>query len=359
MRILHFIYDHINNPWVGGGGAVRVYEIYRRLAERHDITVICGKYPEASDYREENINFNFVGTRRRNYILSTFLYTIKAIHFLNRHKKEADIIVEDFAPYNPLFSRFIVRKPSILQIHHKEGLNLIKRYFILGLPFLIMEKFYPGLFENIISVSETSRKRLRLSKAVVIPNGVDATLLHTSPLDGEYIAYVGRLHIHNKGLDTLIEAVKRIDVRLVIAGKGKDDRKLHSLLNKAGVEDKVEFKGFLTADEKKRCLANSKIFALPSRYEGQGIAILEAAACGKPVIVSNIPELKYAVDGGFGISFTCGDAKDLANKIKFLIKNEPIRKEMGKKAREFARGLTWDSIAMRYEGFLIKIVEER
>jgi hypothetical protein len=37
----------MNNPWVGGGGAVRAYEIYRRLAERHDITIVCGAYPGA------------------------------------------------------------------------------------------------------------------------------------------------------------------------------------------------------------------------------------------------------------------------------------------------------------------------
>ncbi|NTU41942.1 MAG: glycosyltransferase family 1 protein, partial [Nitrospirales bacterium] len=53
MRIVHCIYDHIRNPWVGGGGAVRMFEIYRRLSQRHRITVICGKYPGARDYQEE------------------------------------------------------------------------------------------------------------------------------------------------------------------------------------------------------------------------------------------------------------------------------------------------------------------
>ena len=56
IRILHLIYDHINNPWVGGGGAVRVYEIYRRLADKHDIEVVSGKYPGAENYTEDNVS---------------------------------------------------------------------------------------------------------------------------------------------------------------------------------------------------------------------------------------------------------------------------------------------------------------
>ena len=77
-----------------------------------------------------------------------------------------------------------------------------------------------------------------------------------------------------------------------------------------------------------------------------------AAACGKPVVVSDIPELRYAVDAGFGISFKTGDAKDLSEKIKFLLEHEVLRREMGQRAKEYARGFTWDEIAARYESFL-------
>jgi hypothetical protein len=81
MRILHFIYDHIKNPWVGGGGAVRALEIYRRLAEKHMITIICGKYPGAEDYTEKNLTIHFVGTNKNNYVISTLLYLIRFIIF--------------------------------------------------------------------------------------------------------------------------------------------------------------------------------------------------------------------------------------------------------------------------------------
>ncbi len=91
-------------------------------------------------------------------------------------------------------------------------------------------------------------------------------------------------------------------------------------------------------------------------FEGWGIVVLEAAACGKPVIVSDIPELQYAVDAGFGISFKTGDAKDLASKIRFLLENEQLRIEMGQKAREYANDYTWDKISLDYEQFLFKVI---
>mgnify|MGYP001600501054 CR=1 FL=1 len=84
--------------------------------------------------------------------------------------------------------------------------------------------------------------------------------------------------------------------------------------------------------------------------------MLEAAACGKPVIVSDIPELDYAVKAGFGLSFRLEDAYDLAKKIEFLLENEGLRKEMGRKGREYAKDFTWDKIADEYENYLLWIV---
>ncbi len=87
--------------------------------------------------------------------------------------------------------------------------------------------------------------------------------------------------------------------------------------------------------------------------------LLEAAALGKPVIVSDIPELHYAVEAGFGLSFKSEDPCDLAKKIEFLLANEGLRKEMGRKAKEYAKDFTWDKIADEYEGFLIETINEK
>jgi glycosyltransferase involved in cell wall biosynthesis len=75
--------------------------------------------------------------------------------------------------------------------------------------------------------------------------------------------------------------------------------------------------------------------------------------------VSNIPELRYVVDAGFGISFKSGDSKDLAEKMKFLLEDESLRKKMGEKGRKFAKNLTWDRIAEEYEKYLIQVFNRR
>jgi glycogen(starch) synthase len=355
MKILHFIYDHTGNPWVGGGGAVRAYELNRRLAERHDITIICGKYPGANDYDEGNLKIRFVGTQRNNYILSTFSYAFHAALFLKKHREMADLVIEDYAPYNPIFSKHLASCPSVIQVHHREGTNLFKRYFILGLPFMFVEQFYPGSFSDAITVSEASRTKFGLQNAVVIPNGIDSALLETVPSDGKYIAFLGRIQIHNKGLDTLIDALTLTDAAVALAGRGRDEERLTVLAKNKKVIEKIDLRGHLSEQEKADFLSRSKFLVLPSRYEGQGIVLLEAAACRKPVIVSDIPELRFAVEAGFGMSFRTGDAKDLAEKMDMLSKDEILRKEMGQKGREYAKAFTWDNIAEKYEDYLTQV----
>jgi glycosyltransferase involved in cell wall biosynthesis len=352
VKILHLIYDHINNPWVGGGGAVRVYEIYKRLSQRHEITVVCGMYPDAADYNEESLRFHFVGTDRNNYVLSAFCYAARAVDFLRKNSGKFDVVIEDFAPYNPVFSFIFSKRRTVLQVHHKEGFNLFKRYFVLGIPFMFVEAMYPGYFSNVISVSEQTKEKLKLRNAFILSNAIDGSLFCIEPQDGEYIAYVGRIHIYNKGLDTLIKAMDLVDAELKIAGRGTDEIALKQSVRGS---NKIKIAGYLAESEKLKFIANSKFIVVPSRYEGQGIVVLEAAACGKPVVVSDIPELRYAVDAGFGISFKTADAIDLAKKVKYLIENKVARDEMGQKGREYAKNFTWDKIAVEYEQYLEKV----
>ena len=362
MKILHLIYDHMNNPWVGGGGAVRAYEICRRLADRgHEVTVISGKYPESADYREGNLDYRFIGSSR-NYLCSTFSYAFRAAGFIKTHGGEFDVIIEDFAPWNPVFSRFFTGKPVVLHLNHLEGRNILKRWSIAGVPFLLVEQFYPRLFHFVTALSEATREKVNVAGTVVIPAGIGGELLEKGAApgnggEGNRILYVGRLHIKNKGLDTLFTAMEQVDAGLILVGKGNDEARLREMAKRLR-PGQIEFSGFVSEEKKVGLLKDGLFLLLPSRFEGWGIVVLEAAACGKPVIVSDIPELKYAVDAGFGLSFKTGDAKDLAEKMNFLLADKQLRQEMGTRAREYARNFTWDRISGDYEKFLMEIAQQ-
>jgi glycosyltransferase involved in cell wall biosynthesis len=377
MKILHLIYDHSHNPWVGGGGAVRVYEICKRLVRQgHEATIVSGNYPGAVNYTEDGLRFVFAGSSK-NYELSTFSYALKAASLLKKQAQGFDIIVEDFAPWNPVFSAFLTKKPVVLHINHREGINILKRWWIAGLPFFLIERFYPLFFKYVTALSEETRKKIRIHAAPIVPAGIDEDFFKENSVlnsNGRVpsksqtfgganeavppLLYIGRLHIKNKGLDTLLTAMQGHDVKLLIAGRGKDEDCLKQMTKRLGLKN-VALSGFVGENEKIHLLHNTQALVLPARFEGWGIVVLEAAACGKPVIVSDIPELRYAVDAGFGISFKTGDPNDLAQKIRFILENEPLRREMGQKAREYAKDYTWDKISLDYERFLQKVIGNR
>jgi glycosyltransferase involved in cell wall biosynthesis len=355
MKVLHFIYDHVRNPWVGGGGAVRAREIYKRLACRHQITMVCGKYPGARDHEEGNVKIHFEGTGVDNYALSTFCYAFSAAQFLRRNCRGCDVVIEDFAPWNPLFSfRIGTDAPVMLQIQNYLGKEMIRKYKVLGLPFYLIEKYYPLKFENTVVVNKSLAVRYGLSRSYSLSNGIDDDLLRADVLTGgDYIGYMGRIDIYQKGLDILEEAMKWTPVKLRLAGDGRDREKF---LRRMQARCGAEWAGVVKGSEKVDFLSKARLIVVPSRYEGQGIVVLEAAACGKPVVVSDIPELRYAVDAGFGLAFRSGDPRDLAEKMGLLLGSESMRADMGRRGRKFAERYSWDRIAADYECYLQELM---
>lgn len=337
---------------------MRAWEIYKRLAPRHEITIISGRYPGVEDYTREGIRFHFEGSSKDNYILSTFCYAASAFRFLRKNGGDADVVVEDFAPWNPVFPGFAVKKPAILHVNHREGAGVLKRwYFLPGVPFYLIEKFYPLLFENVTALSEETRKKFGVN-AQILPAGIDEKLIVDSPAEKQaFLFFAGRLHIKNKGLDTLLQAMRLLpSEKLIIAGRGPDEEKLKRVQKELGLAN-VEFAGFVDEEKKMELMRRAKLFVLPSRFEGYGIVLLESAACGTPAVVSDIPELGFAVREGFALSSRTGDPEDLAGKINLLLSDKGAREEMGARGRSYARNYSWDRISAGYEGYLSKIKE--
>lgn len=352
MKILHLIYDHINNPWVGGGGAVRCYEIYRRLVKKgHRITVVSGKYPGSMDYEIDGLNFKFLGIKI-NYPLSVFSYILYAHRFLRANFNKFDIIVEDFSPWNPIFSHVFDKNRIVLQIQNYLGKEILKKYPIIGLPFYLIERFYPKRFKNIIVLIPQLKERWKIN-GKVISQGID--FIPEESCFGDYVGYLGRIDIYQKGLDLLLKAFSELKhIKVKVAGDGIDK---YRFLKRARGLSNFEYLGKVAGKRKYDFLLKSRFIVIPSRFEGQGIVALEAASFGKPVIVSDIPELKYTVENGFGVSFLRDNVNDFVRKIEYLWDNSEKVIEMGRRGKQYAAQFTWDKISDEYEKYLLEVLE--
>lgn len=221
-------------------------------------------------------------------------------------------------------------------------------------------RIYPKLFTNWIVVSKTLNDRYGID-GKVIGNGVEEKMFEALPKRGDYIAYMGRFDLVKKGLDILIEAVrilseegwlKRNNVRMRMAGEGQDRGKLLEMISENGLTDSVEVVGWVEGREKIQFVENAEFLVMPSRFEGQPIVSLEAGACYKPLIVSDIPELSHVVENGYGVSFKKFSPYELGEKIRSLHEQMETRQEMGQRGRKFAESNTWDSVVRTYEDYL-------
>ncbi|OGS71111.1 MAG: group 1 glycosyl transferase [Flavobacteria bacterium RIFCSPLOWO2_12_FULL_35_11] len=149
------------------------------------------------------------------------------------------------------------------------------------------------------------------------------------------IVYFGRLS-KEKGLFTLIEAMRGLEIKLKIIGEGPIKEDLKRRAFDAGNRN-IEFLGYKTGEELKNEIRKSMFFILPSEwYENNPRSVIEAFALGKPVIgarIGGIPEL--VKDNETGLTFEPGNSEDLRSKIEYLINKPEKIVEMGKNAREF------------------------
>ncbi|MBI2018961.1 glycosyltransferase family 4 protein [Candidatus Daviesbacteria bacterium] len=166
-----------------------------------------------------------------------------------------------------------------------------------------------------------------------------------------YIIYVGTVQ-PRKNLTRLIEAVSRIeDLKLVIVGKsrgeGREGWMYQEILDtpkKFGIEDRVKFLGFVPTEDLPYLLSGAEVFVLPSLWEGFGIPVLEAMACGSPVIVSNISSLPEVV-GSAGLLVDPYSTDQIEQAIRTIVTDKKLQQKYSKKGLLQAKKFSWEKMA--------------
>ena len=144
----------------------------------------------------------------------------------------------------------------------------------------------------------------------------------------------GRLSAE-KDWSTLIRAMARCDREKAITchliGSGSMREQLSEEIRQLGCEDRIHLTGALTHEETLRQVAAADLFVLPSRFEGFGIAAVEAMALGVPTVTSDFPAShEYIVPGKTGHQFPIGDSESLAGLINWHFRNRDQSRHMGR-----------------------------
>lgn len=223
-----------------------------------------------------------------------------------------------------------------------------------------------------IEKKQMLRQGIEESKIRVIPNGIDLSSFASLPNRGLWkaslkttdhlVLYSGRIDMPSKGCDVLVEAVSIAQNQvgactLVFAGPDWGyQQQLSRLAEERHV--KVVFTGNLTPAELRTALASCDVFVLPSRTEAMGIAILEAMACGAPVVASRVGGIPSLVRSGeTGLLVPPDNPKALADAICRIIKDRKFASNLAANAKRLVQQYSIDSTVGALEEFYQELLQ--
>lgn len=351
------------NPYfypVLGGIEHRMHLIAKGLTERgHDVTIVTGQLPgteleedSADGYHIKRLPSKFIRIYNPPYISSKGL-----LETLN--KIDADVVNFNYrwAPsYSKDMRRYAGKK--VFTFHNMWGEGIGWQHIISNINDNMFRKTL-NTFDHIMPVSDFVKNDL-------VKRGIDPGIMTVarpflerapgnSGREEDFILSVGRL-VRTKGLDYLIESMRYIDTKLILCGKGPDAKRLKKKAEKFGVTDKIEFRGWISEEEKDDLMDRCKLFVMPSLYESYGFAAMEVMSYGKPLVSTNVDGLPDTVGNG-GIQVPPREPKLFADAVNTLLSDDAKRRELGSNALKMVEDNSPSKILDIIEDTYRKVIE--
>jgi glycosyltransferase involved in cell wall biosynthesis len=365
MKILHIDPDDIENP-MSGGGPRRTHEIYRRMASRHEITVLTPTFAgSTAELVRDGVRFVRLGRRVGDHGSSHHITFFFALPFAIQ-RFEYDLLVEDFMPpmsvtLNPLFNR----RPLVASVQWFFAESLSAQY---GLPFAWGERWGVRLYRHFVVLSDSMRARIRALRpgadCEVIPEGVEEGLYELPIVPGDFALFLGRVDFRQKGVDLLLQAYARVPsnlrIPLVLAGHGDQWQTLADLVRRLGLEPWVRSVGRVGPEERERLLGSCRFVCFPSREETFGMVLAEACASGKAVVAFDAPPMNEVAAPDACELVPPFDVEGYAAAIARLLKLKDAELvERGARCRAWAGRFRWEDLARRQEAYYQDVVDGR
>ncbi len=352
LRILCLNWRCIRNPEAGGA------EIYTHMLLGgfsklgHEVFLLTSRVPGLPIV--ENIS-GYTVVRCGNKFT---VYSKAYMKYLKYFKGKVDVVVDEVNTI-PFLTPVYVHEPIIMFIHQLAG----KAWFYHTPPPIALAGyvFEPVLLSPyrkarvVVTVSESSKRSI---EGIVDGNRVSivkpAPSIHKPKVidKAEYpqTCYIGRV-VPYKRIEDQILAARLVSSKVegykhVIAGRGwpKYLRKLKQMALKLGLNGVVEIKGEISKEEKIELLSSSWLFIYTSYGEGYGIAGLDAATCGTPVIAYRTRGLVDLANDTGALLVDMGDINGLADTIMLLLRNHELRDKISRRAQAYTEKWSWREV---------------
>jgi len=368
-----------------GGNQRMLLEIASRLAKKgHDITVISGKDPKcdmAGQYDLDYKAFDYIHGDKVAFLDNALRMIQPKSGILNNPTGKIFEAVSFFRNASSFiakqkFDAIILFKAidALLFKEIKKKCPKTRLYIYIGGPYILplkLEKRSVEHLDGVIGLSyavskDTERKTGK--KCITIHSGTDFEKFRKDDksrkeyrrklgLGNDFVLMsVARL-VEWKGIHIALKALQGIrQARYIIVGEGPFEGEIDRLIGELGLKKNVIRIPKHTQEELLGFYNASDLFLQPSiGFEGLGITVVEAMACGLPVIgsdIGGIPEM--IIDGKNGLLARPGDHQDLRDKIEFFMKDEPrLRKFSTEALRIKDSDFNWQKTADSFEGLLI------
>jgi glycosyltransferase involved in cell wall biosynthesis len=348
VRILEVVVRY--PPFVGGVEA-SVHEVARRLAARgHQVRAICADDPPDSPAEVDGVQVVRLPWRFKAANTNLCFGLGDAI------RRERPDVIHTHIPTAFFAGRAAsaareMGVPLVLTYHNDVAGEGIKGWIAA----VYNSVFLPRLLEASDRIVATNpRYSPRLSNPIVIPWGVDTDRFHPpaeEPGPPLTVGFLSLLDVHHryKGLEVLFEALRLLPAaRLRVGGKGEDAAFYRRRAEEIGVADRVDFLGFV--EDLNAFYGGCHVFALPSTdvREGFGLVLLEAMACGRPVVTTPIVGMAADIEQRrAGVVVPPDDPAALAAAVLWNREDLP---GMGRRARSLVEErYTWERATLDYE----------
>lgn len=357
----------------GGGVQEYVSAIQAELNRRgHDAVIITPQPRKYLDAAPDGMLF--VGASRD--FKSPFHTVVQVSMSLNAERLEEIFDTEKFdvlhihEPWIPIVSRQLLTRSNAVNVgtfHARlPDTRVSKTLEKVITPYTRSILKYIDVFTAVSNPASQYLKQLSNIEPELITNGIDLHKYKPDPKaksSAPTIFYVGRLE-KRKGVKYLIRAFKLLqqeipEAQLLLGGDGPDREKLEALVVEEEIPN-VTFLGYLSDGDKIKHIQACDVFCSPAVYgESFGIVLLEAMACGKPVVAGANPGYEGVLQGKGALGLVNPkDSADFARRLKLFLTDQELQKVWSAWALDYVKQFDYRHIVDQYEALYIKACKE-